>query len=99
MTYQRIRGGLTDGARQYWDAQRRSIRVGVLAAGVTERMVRFFVRMLQATVHGRRTIEELPHPELAGGTGFLSTGRGGNTRRWRLLVRLLLSRGSLEEDV
>ena len=95
MTYQRIRGGLTDGARQYWDAQRRSIRVGVLAAGVTERMVRFFVRMLQATVHGRRTIEELlTQSSLEAQDSFYR--ERWNTRRWRLLVRLLLSRGSLK---
>jgi len=94
-TYRALRRGLSPGARTYWDAHARAVRRGVLASGRTEGFVGLITRALRLLVHsparvGRllacRTLEEqraFYHAEW-------------NTRRWRALFDVLLSRTAFE---
>jgi S-adenosylmethionine-diacylglycerol 3-amino-3-carboxypropyl transferase len=92
--YLGLRGALTPAARAYWDENGGAIRDGVLNAGVTERFVRLFVRLLRWGVLGRRTLRDLLRQTTLEGQEAFYRDRW-DTRRWRLLVRLLLSRSSL----
>lgn len=87
-TYCGIRDALTPDARQYWNRHIGLIRAGVLSAGVTEKLVRTFVKLLRATVHKRQTLDELfEQRDLDAQDNFYS--QRWDTWRWRLLLRLL----------
>lgn len=89
--YDALRPLLTDGARAWWDGRAADVARGVLSTGVSERFIAVVVAAVRLLVHpdervrrllACRTVEEqraLYHAEW-------------NSRRWRLLFRLLLNR-------
>ena len=94
VTYSRLRGVLTPAARAWWDERLDAIRLGVLGAGVSERLVRTVVGALRLIGYGPRRIRRL----LACRTLEEQRDvfqREWNTRRWRTLIRLALGRKRL----
>ena len=94
VTYARIRGSLSAGARQWWDARLDSIRSGVLGAGVSERLVRAVVRALRLVGYGPRRLNALLSCRTLAEQRECFD-RQWNTRRWRTLIRLALGRRPL----
>lgn len=93
--YEEIRGALGADARRYWDSRRALIARGVLGVGVSERFMSGIAGVMRLLVHPRRRIEGLLACEtLEAQRTFYH--REWNSRRWRLLFRMLLTRGSLE---
>jgi S-adenosylmethionine-diacylglycerol 3-amino-3-carboxypropyl transferase len=89
--YRQLRGSLTPPARTYWDAHRRSVGRGVLGAGVSERFIGVVMAALRLAIHPPSRVHRL----LACAT--LDEQRRfydsvWDTRRWRLLFRVLLNR-------
>jgi S-adenosylmethionine-diacylglycerol 3-amino-3-carboxypropyl transferase len=90
-TYGKLRGGLSVGARSFWDRHPDAVRGGVVHAGRFERYLRSFGRWLLPLVHSRRTIRALLEPrERRERDRFYD--RRWDTLRWRLLFRLFFSR-------
>ena len=78
----------------WWDERLDAIRMGVLGAGVSERLVRTVVGALGLIGYGRRRRERLlACTTLAEQRDFFD--REWNTRRWRGLIRLTLGRRRL----
>ncbi|WP_155370995.1 DUF3419 family protein [Catellatospora vulcania] len=87
--YEQVRGALTPQARDYWDARPQVVDLGVLQAGVTERLMRLIARTLRV-VHPRLTGSLLAPRTLDGRREFYR--RQWDTFGWRLLFRLLCNR-------
>ena len=89
--YRRLRGNLSPGAREFWDALPEAVRGGIIHAGKFERYLRAFRRWMLPLVHSRRTIERLrasrsPEERRA----FYQ--REWDTWRWRAVFRVFFSR-------
>jgi S-adenosylmethionine-diacylglycerol 3-amino-3-carboxypropyl transferase len=90
-TYRSLRGDLSPGAREFWDALPEAVGRGVIHVGKFERYLRAFRTRVLPFVHPRRRIERLRVPRtLAGQEEFYA--REWDTWRWRLLFRLFFSR-------
>lgn len=93
--YQQWRDALTHAARAYWDARPELIERGAITAGVSERFMSGIARAMRVLVHPASRIERLlACRTLEEQRAFYHTE--WNSRRWRLLFRLLLTRGALE---
>jgi S-adenosylmethionine-diacylglycerol 3-amino-3-carboxypropyl transferase len=90
-TYARLRGGLSDRARAFWDAHPREVDAGIVHAGKFERYLRGFGRWLLPLVHSRRTIRELMEERDRPERERFYAERW-DTLRWRLLFRAFFSR-------
>jgi S-adenosylmethionine:diacylglycerol 3-amino-3-carboxypropyl transferase len=89
--YVAIRESLSPAARRHWDGNRRALVRGVLDSGVSERFLRILVGALRPAVHSPATIEALfACDTLAEQRSFYA--QRWNTRRWRLMLRLLVNR-------
>jgi S-adenosylmethionine-diacylglycerol 3-amino-3-carboxypropyl transferase len=87
--YEKCRGQLSPGTRDFWDRQQ--VEHGVGALGKFERYFRSFRQHVMPLIHSRQTIDRL----LAGGE--LDARRKfydqtWNTWRWRLLFKIFFSR-------
>jgi len=92
--YGLLRADLSPDARRYWDAQRRTIRSGVLRCGRQDRYLHLVGRALRM-LQGRRRVRALfEAPDLE--TQRAAFDRGWTGRRWRLLWRVLYSRPVLD---
>lgn len=87
--YEQIRGRLTAGARDHWDAHPQAIDRGVLQAGVTERLMRLIARTLRV-VHPHRTDTLLTPRTRDEQREFYH--RHWDTFGWRLLFAALCNR-------
>ena len=89
--YNRVRGDLSEAARNIWDSQKPALSRGVWAAGRFEKYVRLFGRFVLPLIHDRATIDAAFVPRSQQDRqAFFDTI--WNTRRWRFLVRLFTSR-------
>lgn len=89
--YEAMRPLLGDDARAWWDARPRGVAAGVLGAGVSERFIRLVVAVVTALVHPRRRQARLLACRDIEEQRALYESEW-NSRRWRLLFRLLLNR-------
>jgi S-adenosylmethionine-diacylglycerol 3-amino-3-carboxypropyl transferase len=100
-TYQRLSGGLSSGAKGYWDANGALIAAGVIHAGKFESYFKKFRQRVLPLVHGRaRVLELLQEKSLEARRDFYD--RRWNSWRWRLLFRVFFSRfmmGRLGRDL
>ena len=87
--YALLRGGLSDGARRWWDARGPLVEGGLLAAGVTEAFIRQVVRVLRWGVVGRRGIARLLACESVAAQQEVFAWHW-DSWRWRALFTLLL---------
>jgi S-adenosylmethionine-diacylglycerol 3-amino-3-carboxypropyl transferase len=90
-TYVRLRSGLGESARAFWDAHPDAIAQGIIHAGKFERYLRAFRRFLLPLIHPRRTIEQLRKPRSPAERERFYDERW-DTWRWRCLFRLFFSR-------
>ncbi|MBW8886561.1 MAG: DUF3419 family protein [Fibrobacteres bacterium] len=82
---------LSPGARAYWDARRKAVADGVLAAGVTEKFLRAIVGVVRLLIHPQSRMRRLlAYGDLESQIRFFE--REWDTPRWRLLFSLLLNR-------
>ena len=89
--WKRLRFALGGPARAYWDARGAQVGRGVLGAGVTERFIAVLALAVRLGIHPHRRIERLFHCRtLDEQRAFYD--REWNTRRWRLLFRVVLNR-------
>jgi len=89
--YDRVKGRLGAGARDWWDAHPRSIERGVINVGVTERFIAGVITAVRWGIHPPRRIRRLLACQtLEQQQQFYE--REWNTPRWRLLFALLLNR-------
>ncbi len=90
-TYAALRVHLSDEARRYWDARSGLIARGVLTTGVTERFIAAVVRVLRLAVHPAERIDRLLACRTLADQRALYQ-QEWNSRRWRMLFRLLVTR-------
>ena len=95
-TYASLRGELTPTARRYWDQRVRSVDVGVLGVGVSERFIGTVVAALLFAVHPRSRVERLLACRTLAEQRALFE-REWSTRRWRALFSLLCNRFVLQK--
>jgi S-adenosylmethionine-diacylglycerol 3-amino-3-carboxypropyl transferase len=89
--YESLRPTLSPGARRYWDRRARAVAQGVLGAGVSERFMSLLTWVVRLAVHPPRRIRRLLACTSLEEQRALYDGEW-NSRRWRLLYRVLLSR-------
>lgn len=89
--YAHLREFLTPGAAAYWDARPRAITRGVLGSGVSERFQSLLAALVRTLIHPPSRIRRLLECRSLEEQRALYA-REWNSRRWRLLYRLLLSR-------
>jgi S-adenosylmethionine-diacylglycerol 3-amino-3-carboxypropyl transferase len=89
--FRRLRGELTAGARDFWDAHPEAVAGGVIHAGKFERYLRAFRTRILPLVHPRGRIDRLRESRSAGEQEAFYRGEW-DTWRWRLLFRLFFSR-------
>jgi S-adenosylmethionine-diacylglycerol 3-amino-3-carboxypropyl transferase len=93
--YDALRTYLSDDAAKYWDSHRRLIARGVLNSGVSEVFIRVVVGAMRLLVHPTSRIDRLLACEtLAEQRAFYHNE--WNTRRWRMLFKVLLSRRAFD---
>jgi S-adenosylmethionine-diacylglycerol 3-amino-3-carboxypropyl transferase len=91
LLYLRIRDGLSERARSYWDNSLELLRRGVLGQGRFEKYLAMFRKGVLPLVHRRGTVEALFElPSLQAQAAFYE--ERWNTLRWRQLFRLFFSR-------
>jgi S-adenosylmethionine-diacylglycerol 3-amino-3-carboxypropyl transferase len=91
VTYQRLRPKLSQGARDFWDAQAPAIENGIIHAGKLEGFLQRYQRFLSRWVHGPARIQDLLRPKApAARQSFYD--KVWDTWAWRLLNRLAFSR-------
>lgn len=89
--YRGLRSELTPAARGYFDARPAAVESGVLGIGVTERLMRLIARAVRTAVHpGGRVERLLALTTLDQQREFYR--QVWDTRRWRLLFRVLCNR-------
>lgn len=89
--YEELRPALSAFARAYWDGRRSTVADGVLGAGVTERFVKAVVLVVRTLVHPPSRIRRLlACPTVEEQRDLYH--REWDSRRWRLLFRVLLNR-------
>lgn len=92
--YARLRPHLSVAARGYWDAHEDSIRRGVIAAGVSERFIATITTAVRLLVHPRSRMDRLLACRSLSEQQELYA-REWDSRRWRVLFRLLVGRKTL----
>lgn len=100
MIYRDLRGGLSQEARDFWDARPELVAGGIIHAGKFERYFGLFRTRIVPLVHGRRMVEELLREKCEGERKGFYDNRWNN-RRWRLLFRIFFGRyamGKLGRD-
>jgi S-adenosylmethionine-diacylglycerol 3-amino-3-carboxypropyl transferase len=93
-TYIALRDALTTAGRSYWDRQASAIRRGVLNAGVSERFISLIAWLVRHVVQTSDGVERLLACRTLDEQRTLFA-REWNTRRWRLLFRVLLNRWTM----
>ena len=98
-TFDRLRGGLSPAARDFWAQHHADIAHGIIHAGKFEAYFGLFRRWFLPLIHSQRTIHALLEPkDRAARQAFWKTW---DNRRWRFLFRLFFSRrlmGSIGHD-
>lgn len=89
--YETVRAGLAEPSRRFWDARLALIESGLSDAGRFERYLGLMRRWLLPLIHGRRELDALFVPRSAAERRRFYAERWNN-RRWRLLLRLFVSR-------
>ena len=89
--YRALRGSLSADAAQFWDSHSRMIGKGVLNSGVSEKFIRVVVHAMRLFVHPALRIDRLLSCETLAEQRELYEEEW-NTRRWKALFRILLSR-------
>lgn len=89
--YALLRSDLSAEARSYWDARSRAIERGVLTSGVTERFIDTVVTAMRMAIHPPSRIRRLLDCQNLDAQRTLYQ-REWNSRRWRLMFKVLLNR-------
>lgn len=89
--YGALRHALSPDARKYWDSRQRIIGKGLLDSGVSETFIRVVVRAMRMLVHPVSRIDRLLACDTLVEQRALYE-KEWNTRRWKMLFRILLSR-------
>ena len=89
--YRALRGSLSVDAAKFWDSHSRMIGKGILNSGVSEGFIRVVVHALRLLVHPASRIDRLLSCDTLDEQRELYE-KEWNTRRWRALFRVLLSR-------
>lgn len=89
--YGALRASLNADAAKYWDSHSRMIGKGILNSGVSEGFIRVVVHAMRLLVHPASRIDRLLSCETLAEQRELYE-KEWNTRRWRALFRILLSR-------
>jgi len=89
--YGALRPALSPDARKYWDSRRRIIGKGLLNSGVSESFIRIVVRAMRMLVHPGSRIDRLLACDTLAEQRALYENEW-NTRRWKMLFKILLSR-------
>ncbi|MEO7443111.1 MAG: DUF3419 family protein [Acidimicrobiales bacterium] len=89
--YEKLRQQISPFARFYWDGRRSNIADGVLNAGVSERFIGVIVAAIRTAIHPPSRIRRLLACRSLAEQRALYE-REWNTRRWRLLFKVLLNR-------
>lgn len=92
--YTAIRPSLTQPAARYWDKHRSGIESGILSAGVSEKFISLLSRLVTTVVHPRKRIERFLSASTLDEQVRLYRDEW-NSRRWKLLFKLLLNRWTL----
>ena len=90
-----LRGRLGAAARAHWDRHPRAVRQGVLGAGVSERFIALVVGAMRLLVHPPARVRRLLACRSLDEQRALYAGEW-DSRRWRLLFRLLLNRWTFD---
>ena len=94
--YGTLRSFLSPECVRYWDSHQRDIEGGVLGAGVSERFIALLSRLVTTLVHPRERIERLLSPKSLKDQRWFYE-KEWNSRRWKLLFKLLLNRWTLNK--
>lgn len=89
--YGALRPALSPDARKYWDSRRKIIGKGLLNSGVSETFIRVVVHALRMLVHPASLIDRLLSCDTLAEQRALYE-KEWNTRRWKMLFKVLLSR-------
>ena len=89
--YRALRPSLSADAAGFWDSHSRMIGKGILNSGVSERFIRFVVHAMRLLVHPASRVDRLLSCETLAEQRALYE-KEWNTRRWKSLFRILLSR-------
>jgi len=89
--YGALRASLSANAAKYWDSHRGMISKGVLNSGVSEGFIRVVVHAMRMLVHPASRIDRLLSCETLAEQRELYE-KEWNTRRWKALFQILLSR-------
>ncbi len=92
--YETLRPSLTAAAARYWDAHRRELERGILAAGVSEKFIALLSRLVTGLVHPRERVERFLNAASLDEQERLYHEEWNN-RRWKLLFKVLLNRWTL----
>lgn len=90
-TYTRLRPELSPQTQRYWDGRRRAIERGVLGSGVSERFIGLIVGVTRVAIHPPSRIRRLLACRTLDEQRALYRAEW-DTRRWRLLFKVLLNR-------
>lgn len=93
--YRALRGSLSSDAARFWDSRTTMIGKGVLNSGVSERFIRIVVHAMRLLVHPASRIDRLLSCETLAEQRDLYENEW-NTRRWKALFRILLSRRAFD---
>lgn len=94
-TYRGLRDMLGDEARGYWDERPVQVGQGALTVGVSERFISVVVRAMKVAVHGEGRVRRLLACRTLDEQRSLYE-REWDTRRWRWLFALLMSRHAFD---
>jgi len=92
--YSALRSQMSMAAADYWNANLPMIADGVIASGVSERFISGLASVMRKLVHPRGRIERLLACKTIGQQRHLYDSEW-DSRRWRLLFRVLLNRWTL----
>lgn len=92
--YHTLRPWITQAAANYWDMRADAVGKGILGAGVSERFIRALSLIVRTTVHPPERIERLLACKSIEEQVRLYREEW-DSRRWRLLFRMLLNRWTL----
>jgi S-adenosylmethionine-diacylglycerol 3-amino-3-carboxypropyl transferase len=93
-TYRLLRDRLEDGARAFWDRQRKRIAPGVVHTGATAVRLRFFSRFVRPLIHNEARSRELMAPK-TGAEQARFYSESWDNRRWRAMGRALFCKPAL----
>ena len=94
--YGTLRRYLTRDCVRYWDSRSRAVESGLLGSGVSERFISLLSRLVTGLIHPRERVGRLLSCGSLDDQQRFYHGEWNN-RRWKLLLKLLLNRWTLNK--